>query len=258
MILYHFPGCPYSERIEILLNFKGLANEIEDFEFDLSQPRPDWLLEKTGGSTALPVLDCGTFTLRESTVILRYLDARFPQHRLCHPDPERHGIESLLGLMGSSYAKAGYLLLRNRDQAIHEELRLAFDTQYAGIDAFLRQHGGDGPYLFDSFGWAEVMLTPLLKRLECLDYYDTYRIPEELDRVRKWHAACIGHPAAQSRTIEEIVKLYYDYSRGASSGSLVPGRRKSSFAIDPCWRSRPFPPRDKWGDGKTDLELGLE
>jgi len=258
MILYHFPGCPYSERVEILLNLKGLGGEFEDVELDISQPRPDWLLRKTGGSTALPVLDCGAHVLRESAVILRYLDAKYPQRPVCHPDPLHHAIESLMALMDSDYAKAGYTLLRNREPAKRDELRLLFDGQYARLDAFLHQNGGPGPFLFEDFGWAEVMLTPLLKRLECVAYYDDYRIPEALDRVRVWHAACLQHPAAQTRKIEEVVKLYYDYSRGVGSGGLVPGRRKSSFTLDPHWSARPMPPRDKWGDGASDRELGLE
>ncbi len=257
VILYHFPGCPYSERVEILLHLKGLAGTIESIELDISKPRPDWLLEKTGGSSALPVLDCGTWTLRESAVILRYLDAQFAPRPVRHPDPQHHAIESLFGLMDTDYAKAGYALLRNRDRTKNAELRLAFDERYRLLDVFLRRHGGAGPFLFDSFGWAEVMLTPLLKRLECLRYYDDYRIPEALDRVGEWHAACLAHPAAEARTIDEIVKLYYDYTRDAGGGTLVAGRSKSSFTMEPSWRERPMPPRDKWGDAATDQALGL-
>lgn len=257
MILYHFPGCPYSERVEIILNLKGLSGAIDDVELDLSKPRPDWLLEKTGGSTSLPVLDCGTQVLRESAVVLRYVDSQFPEHQVRHPDPLQHAIESMLGLMDSKYARAGYALLRNRDPDKREACRQAIDAEYEQLDGFLCRYGGAGPFLFENFGWAEVILTPLMKRLECLAYYEDYCIPEALERVTAWHAACLSHPAAQSRKLEEILKLYYDYSRGVGGGALVDGRRKSSFALDPPWSDRPMPPRDKWGEGATDTELGL-
>ncbi len=257
MTLYHFPGCPYSERVEILLHLKGLAGEIDDFEVDISQPRPAWLLQKTGGSTALPVLERGTDILRESAVILRYLDSQFPERQVRHPDPMHHATESLLGQMDSSFAKAGYAMLLNQDAAKREELRIAFDAQYQLLDLFLKRHGGRGPFLFDEFGWAEVMLTPLIKRLETLAYYENYQIPDTLDRVKIWHGACLSHPAAQSRRVEEILKLYYDYSRGIGGGKLVPGREKSSFSINVPWHSRPMPPRSKWVVGATDQELGL-
>jgi glutathione S-transferase len=257
MTLYHFPGCPYSERVEVLLQLKGLAGVIDDVEIDLSKPRPEWLLQKTGGSTSLPVLDCGTHVLRESMVILRYVDSSFPETSIRHPDPMKHAIESMLGLMDSDYAKAGYALLRNQNQSKREDFRAALDVQYEKLDSFLRRYGGSGHFLFKDFGWAEVTLTPLMKRLQCLAYYENYNIPDRLDRVRHWHSACLAHPAAQSRTLEEIVKLYYDYSRDIGGGALVPGRSKSSFTMEPHWSSRPWPPKDKWGPGATDTELGL-
>ena len=257
MILYHFPGCPYSERVEILLHLKGLDGLVEDREMDISKPRPDWLLEKTGGVTALPVLDCGDDVLRESAVILRYLDEQYPESPVRDPDPMRHAIESLFSLRDSPYAKAGYAVLRNQDRGQRDELIRAFDEQYAQLDTLLRRHGGEGPFLFDEFGWAEVVMTPLMKRLETLAYYEDYEIPGELERVRSWHDACLAHPAAQSRTLEEVLKLYYDYSRGVGGGKLVPGRSVSSYTLDPHWSDRPMPPRDKWAGGATDVELGL-
>ena len=72
-----------------------------------------------------------------------------------------------------------------------------------------------------------------------------------------WIAACLAHPAAQQTTREEIVKLYYDYALGAGNGGLLPGRTRSSFVFEPDWRTRPWPPRDKYGPGVSDAALGL-
>ena len=68
--------------------------------------------------------------------------------------------------------------------------------------------------------------------------------------------ACAGG-AAQQVSREEIVKFYYDYAKGAGNGALLPGRRRSSFVFEPHWRSRPWPPKDKYGHSATDEELGL-
>jgi glutathione S-transferase len=70
-------------------------------------------------------------------------------------------------------------------------------------------------------------------------------------------AACIAHPAAQQVTKEEIVKLYCDYAKGAGNGALLPRRRRSSFAFEPDWRTRPWPPKNKYEHSATDVELGL-
>ena len=75
--------------------------------------------------------------------------------------------------------------------------------------------------------------------------------------MRRWVDACLAHPAAQQVTKEAIVKLYYDYAKGAGNGALLPGRRQSSFTLEPDWRARPWPPRDKYGHSASDAELGL-
>ena len=90
-----------------------------------------------------------------------------------------------------------------------------------------------------------------------LEYYEGFYVPGELARLRRWRDACVSHPAAQQVSREEVVKLYYDYSLGAGNGALPAGRSVSSFAFEPDWRKRPWPPRDKWGPAATDAELGL-
>ena len=41
------------------------------------------------------------------------------------------------------------------------------------------------------------------------------------------------------------------------NGALPEGRTKSSFAFEPDWSQRPWPPRDKYGRAASDAELGL-
>jgi glutathione S-transferase len=92
-----------------------------------------------------------------------------------------------------------------------------------------------------------------------LEYYEDFDLPREgrYARVRGWRDACLAHPAAQQVTKEQIVKLYYDYAKGAGNGALLPGRARSSFTFDPNWSARPWPPRDKYEHAATDEELGL-
>jgi glutathione S-transferase len=90
-----------------------------------------------------------------------------------------------------------------------------------------------------------------------LDYFEDFDLPEDgFSRVRRWRDACLGHPAAQQVSREEVVKSYYDYALGAGNGALPPGRHVSSFAFEPHWSKRPWPPRDKFAPA-TDADLGL-
>jgi glutathione S-transferase len=92
-----------------------------------------------------------------------------------------------------------------------------------------------------------------------LAYYEGFELPDDpaYARVRRWRDACLAHPAAQQVTEEEIVKVYHDYAKGAGNGGLLPGRTRSSFSFEPHWRSRPWPPRNKYEHSASDAELGL-
>jgi glutathione S-transferase len=258
LIIYHIPGCPFSERVEIMARLKGLEDVFDDMEIDISKPRPDWLLKKTRGTTALPAmtLENGE-TLKESMVILRYLEMRFPEPAVAQKDPFRHAVENLLCCNDMAYAGAGYKMILNRDPAKRGEFKAVVDAEYAKLDDFLNHYAPDTDFLFEDFGWAEVAFTPMFKRLWFIDYYEDYKVPGKLKRVQRWREACVNHPIAQHRSREELLKLYYDYTQGAGNGAIPEGRKISSFTLEPHWSERPMPPKDKWGKPATDQELGL-
>ncbi|WP_223425561.1 glutathione S-transferase family protein [Tateyamaria pelophila] len=259
-IVYHIPVCPFSQRLEILLALRGLTDAVEFRVVDITKPRDPDLLAKTRGTTALPVLETSDgHILKESLVILRYLDEALPGASLRRSDPVEHAIESMLIAREGPFTMAGYLFVMNQDpeqRDTHLDKLLAL---YRDIDDFLGHHSSNGPYLFEDFGLAEAVFTPMFKRFWFLDYYEGFKLPEgkEYDRVRAWHDACMAHPATKQVTDEEIVKLYYDYALGSGNGALPEGRSVSSFAFEPPWQSRPMPPREKYSVTATDKELGL-
>jgi len=258
--VYHIPVCPFSQRLEILLALKGLGDRVAFHVVDITRQRPGWLLEKTRGTTALPVLEAGEGgVLKESMVILRYLKDVFPEPPVARRDPYRHAVENMLITQEGDFGAWGYRYVMNTDPARRDEFRQGMLERYARIDAFLVQHSPSGTFLFEDFGLAEAVFTPFFMRFWFLEYYESFDLPqdERYARIRKWRDACLAHPAAQQVTKEQVVKLYYDYARGAGNGALLPGRAHSSFAFDPDWSNRPWPPRDKYDHDATDEELGL-
>ncbi|NBC34958.1 glutathione S-transferase family protein [Novosphingobium sp. FSY-8] len=257
--MYHIPGCPFSERVEILLGLKGVGDVMAHHDIDISKPRPDWLLRKTRGTTALPALELESGeTLKESMVILRYFDERFPQPRIARADPYEHAVEQMLVATDGAFTGAGYRMILNRDVAQRDTLKAEVDAQYARLDAFLRDYAPDGDYLFDRFGWAECAFAPMFKRLWFLEYYEDYQVPQHLTRVLRWREACVNHPVvAALHSHTELMTLYYDYAQGGGNGRIPEGRSVSSFTLAPPWSARPMPPRDKWGHAASDAELGL-
>jgi glutathione S-transferase len=258
--LYHIPVCPFCQRLEILLTLKGRRDEVNFQVVDITRPRPDWLLQKTHGTTALPVFETTDgHILKESLVILQYLEDIYPERPVAQHDPYRRAVENMLTRMDGDFFSQGYGWLMNQDAGRRETFLEGMLKQYALLNDFLLEHAPEGPFLFEEFGWAETVFTPFFQRFWFLAYYENFELPddERYARVRTWIDACVVHPAAQQTSLEEIVKLYYDYSKGASNGALLPGRSKSSMVFEPDWRTRPWPPKSKYAHTATDAELGL-
>lgn len=250
--------CPFSQRLEILLALKGQTAAVEFRVVDITRPRDAALLELTRGTTALPILETKRGVLKESLVILRYLDAHFDEHPIARADPYEHAVEAMLIAMEGDFTSAGYRLVMNQDPAARAALHAAMLAQYGKLEAFLNWQSPDRDFLFDRFGLAEAVFTPMFMRFWFLDYYEDFELPTTgFERVRRWREACLAHPAAQQVSKEQIVKLYYDYAMGAGNGALLPGRTVSSFSFEPNWPERPWPPTRKYAGSASDLELGL-
>jgi glutathione S-transferase len=260
MTVFHIPVCPFSQRLKILLALKGKDAELGDQVVDITKPRDESLLRKTRGTTALPVLELPDGRiLKESLVILQYLEDVFPSPAVAQREPYRRAVENMLVRLEGEFVAKGYGWVMNQDPARREALREGMLQQYRRLDDFLVEHSTGGRFLFEQFGWAEAVFTPMFVRFWFLEYYEGFELPDEpgYRRVREWVDACRAHPAAQQVSREEVVKLYYDYAKGAGNGALLPGRRQSSFVFEPDWRDRPWPPADKYGHSASDEELGL-
>ena len=258
--VYHIPVCPFCQRLEILLSLKGLSDKVAFHVIDITQPRPDWLLAKTRGTTALPILETADGrVIKESLVIMEYLEAVFPDRPVTQRDPYRRAVEQMLVRMEGEFGTQGYVYLMNQKPERRDELREGMLRAYARLNDFLVEHSPERTFLLEDFGWAEAVFTPLFMRFWFLEYYEGFELPSDnrYARVRKWRDACMAHPAAQQTTKEEILKLYYDYAWGAGNGALLAGRKRSSFSFEPHWRTRPWPPEGKQGQSATDAMLGL-
>jgi glutathione S-transferase len=259
-VVYHIPVCPFSQRVEIQLELKGRRHDVEFRVIDITQPRPDWLLQKSRGTTALPILELPDGRiLKESLVLLQYFEDVFPERPVAQRDPYRRAVENMLTRMEGDFGNHGYGWVMNQDPGKRDACKAAMLQQYVKLDDFLSHHAPGGPFLFEEFGWAETVFTPFFMRFWFLEYYEDFALPADgrYERVQRWIDACLAHPAAHQVSKEEIVKLYYDYAKGAGNGALLPGRTRSSFVFEPAWRTRPWPPRNKYEHAATDAELGL-
>ncbi|GAX76270.1 hypothetical protein CEUSTIGMA_g3714.t1 [Chlamydomonas eustigma] len=99
--------CPFCHRVLLTLQYKGIPFKKE--YIDLSAPRPQWLLDISGGK--VPVLKIGTsdvgehFLLPDSDKIVVYLEEKFPEPSMLSSAPQ--GMTSKIFPAFRQYLAAG-------------------------------------------------------------------------------------------------------------------------------------------------------
>jgi len=84
LILHHYPGSPFSEKIRLVLGSKGLA--WRSVRIPAVMPKPD-VVALTGGYRKTPVLQIGNHVYCDTSLIARVLERRAPDPTL-YPNAE--------------------------------------------------------------------------------------------------------------------------------------------------------------------------
>jgi len=152
LTLYDAARCPYCARVRIVLAEKDV--EYEAIAIDLAD-RPAWIYEKNS-TGRVPVIEEDGWVLPESSVIMEYLEERYPEPPLLAADPADRALARLWIFRHDDFTKPYYALRRGEDGA---ELRFA--EQLARLDAALEQR----PWLGGAeFGLADAGYVPWLLR----------------------------------------------------------------------------------------------
>lgn len=156
--LYDAARCPYCARARIALAEKGIEHEV--IEIDLSD-RPQWIYEKNS-TGRVPVIEEDAWILPESSVILEYLDERYPEPPLLPPDPADRAAARVLIFRHDDFTKPYYALRRGEEGAGER-----FDDQLAQLDDLLTRQ----PWLTGSeYGLADIAYVPwILRARDMLD-----------------------------------------------------------------------------------------
>jgi len=151
--LYNAARCPYAARARIVLAEKGL--EVEIVEIDLSD-RPAWLYEKNPAGRVPVVEEDGGLPLPESTVIMEFLEERYPEPSLLPLDPaDRAAVRCLI--FRDDELTDPYYAFRRGEEGAREEL----DAALARLDAMLAER----PYLGGTeYSLADIAYVPWLLR----------------------------------------------------------------------------------------------
>ena len=152
LTLYDAARCPYCARARIMLSEKGIEHEV--LEIDLSD-RPAWIYEKNE-TGRVPVIEEDAWILPESSVILEYLEERYPEPPLLPADPADRALARVWIFRHDDFTKPYYALRREEDGAAER-----FDEQLAKLDAALQRQ----PWLTGAeYGLADIAYVPWVLR----------------------------------------------------------------------------------------------
>ena len=190
LTLYDAARCPYCARARIALAEKGV--EFEALEIDLND-RPQWIYEKNS-TGRVPVVEEDAWILPESSVIMEYLEERYPEPPLLPADPADRALARVWIFRHDDFTKPYYALRRGEDGAAER-----FEEQLAKLDAALERQ----PWLSGAeYGLADIAYVPWVLRAR-----DILGVSfDEFPAVRSWLDRLEERPAI-AREVDVVASL---------------------------------------------------
>jgi glutathione S-transferase/RNA polymerase-associated protein len=167
IILYEHPLSPYAQKVKIALREKKLAFESRlpdlftggDRDFEAANPRLE-----------VPALVDDGFAVFDSTIILEYLEDRWPAPPLLPADPAgRARVRMLEELCDTYYEAINWAVFEIRvfqraTGELADRLLGRAAAQVAGVNAYLDRALGEAPFFTgDRFGWGDLAVVPYVQ-----------------------------------------------------------------------------------------------
>jgi len=146
MLLYEAPGSPYAQKVKIALREKAVAFELELPE-SLGTGRTDGSFGMDNPRAEVPMLVDGQTRIFDSTIIMEYIEDRWPNPPLLPRSPE---------------ARAA---ARITEDVCDTQYEAVAARQTAMLQDWLAGRLGEAAWFGGaSFGWADAAVAPMLHR----------------------------------------------------------------------------------------------
>jgi RNA polymerase-associated protein len=227
MLLYEHPLSSYAQKVKIALREKGVAFEAQ-LPPDFGTGQPEGPLAIANPRAEVPVLIDGVTRIFDSTVILEYIEERWPDPPLLPQSPEARAFARITEDVCDTQYEAvnwGYgeiLWFRRATGDLAEAMKAKAAAQTKLLQDWLAGRLGDAPWFGgDSFGWADAAAAPMVNRSV---YYGM--APEPGGRLALWHARLRERPS--------VAQTFAEFERAAermaaASGMYTTGGRKREY-----------------------------
>jgi glutathione S-transferase len=223
MLLYEHPLSSYAQKVKIALREKGLAFTIETPPA-LGSGRADGQFAATSPRNEVPALIDGDAHIFDSTIILEYLEDKFPSPPLLPRDPaQRANARMIEEICDTLYEAINWGLseirwFKRAEGAQAEKMKETAARQTAELQAWLTDRLGANQWFNgESFGWADLSVAPYLNR----SFHYGYGTPAD-SPLAKWRERIRARPsvAATFREFEAAAERMGDAASRLASGAI--------------------------------------
>ena len=168
LIVYEHPLSPYAQKVKIALDEKGIEYEAK-MPVAIGSGQPDQEFLKSNPRGEVPSLIDGEVAIFDSTIILEYIEDKWPEPALLPKDPVRRArARTIEDVMDTSFEPINWGLgeIKWFKRAAGERARTLearASTQARGIYEWLTRQLGDGEWFGGTtFGLGDLSVVPYL------------------------------------------------------------------------------------------------
>ncbi|HTK79857.1 MAG TPA: glutathione S-transferase family protein [Rhizomicrobium sp.] len=168
VIVYEHPLSPYAQKVKIALDEKGVAHETK-MPVAIGTGQPDLEFLKANPRGEVPALIDGEVSLFDSTIILEYIEDKWPEPPLLPRDAAaRAKARTIEDVMDTSFEPINWGLgeIRWFKRAEGEQARAIEARAHGQARGFYewltRQLGSEKWFGGETFGWGDLCVVPYL------------------------------------------------------------------------------------------------
>jgi len=165
VVLHEHPLSPYAQKVKIALLEKGVAFELRQPAVGPGTELDDYV--PVNPRLEVPALEVDGQAIFDSTIILEYLEERWPTPALLPAAPLARAQARMIEDVCDTYyeainwAIAEILVFGRATGALAEKLMARAAEQTRGVNAWLSERLGKGPWFGGAtFGWADLSVAP--------------------------------------------------------------------------------------------------
>jgi RNA polymerase-associated protein len=196
LLLYEHPLSSYAQKVKIALREKGVPFAAELPESFGTGSR-DGAFAQASPRGEVPALVDGDVTIFDSTVILEYVEDRWPEPPLLPKDPAgRARARMVEDVCDTQYEAINWgvgeiLWFRRATGALADAMRAKAAQHTRAMQTWLSEKLGGAPWFGgDRFGWADAAVAPMVNRSA---HYGLG--PDAGGALAAWHARLRARPA---------------------------------------------------------------